>query len=286
MPTKIEKDQVTGTETTGHDWDGIKELNTPLPRWWLWLFYATVIWSIGYFIAYPAIPFLNSHTEGVLGYDSREEIAEVMAEVADSRGPLLDRIEAATLEEIRSDSELLSFSLAASGSVFGENCAPCHGQGGAGASGYPALVDDDWIWGGNLEEILFTLRHGIRATDPETRFSEMPAFAGLFARGESQALSGYVLSLSGLPGDGDLDLGAQLYADNCAVCHAEDGQGDQALGAPNLADAIWFYGSTQAEIIEQINAPRHGVMPAWGERLDENTLKMLTVYVHSLGGGE
>ncbi len=283
-------DQISGIETTGHEWDGIKELNNPLPRWWLWTFYVTVIWSLGYVIAYPAIPLISSATSGVLGYSSRAEVADEITKAKVAQSGLLGRIETSSLDEIRKSPELLQFARAGGKSAFSVNCVQCHGSGAAGSPGYPNLNDDDWIWGGKLEDIYITLKHGIRFQwDDDTRVSDMPAFGTdeLLEKDQINDTAAYVRKLAGLEHDAAAaERGLPVYAENCAACHKETGEGDREQGAPNLKDAIWHYGSSQEEIVTQISKPRHGVMPGWVNRLDDNTLKQLTVYVHSLGGGE
>ncbi len=285
-----EIDQISGIETTGHEWDGIKELNNPLPRWWLWTFYATVIWAVGYCIAYPAIPLITSATSGFLGYSSRAEVAKEITEAKAAQAGMLEKISASSLEDIRKDPELLAFAVRGGLSAYKVNCVQCHGSGAAGGGGYPNLNDDDWLWGGSLEDIHTTLKHGIRFQwDEDTRTSEMPAFGRdeLLDTAQINDVSDYVLKLANLEHDqAGAERGAQIYQENCAVCHGEKGEGDREQGAPNLNDAIWFYGNTKPEIARQIHTPRHGVMPGWQNRLDEATIKQLTVYVHSLGGGE
>ena len=283
MPTKIEKDSITGTETTGHEWDGIKELNTPLPKWWLYVFYATIIWSAIYYVLYPTIPGIR----GLMGFSQREEIVERIAEARARQGENRERIAAASLEEIRADADLLNFALTGGRAAFADNCAPCHAAGGAGRSGYPILADDDWIWGGSLEDIYLTLLHGIRAGNDETRFGEMPAFGvdELLEKDQIDQVADYVLALS-QGAAGDDTPGAEVYAENCAACHGEAGEGGRDFGAPKLANQIWLYGGEKEQVVQQIVQPRLGVMPGWTDRLDETTIKMLTVYVHALGGGE
>jgi cytochrome c oxidase cbb3-type subunit 3 len=284
MPTKIEKDSVTGTETTGHEWDGIKELNTPLPRWWLYVLYATIVWAAVYYVLYPTIP----GVPGLMGYSQREEVVERMAQARARQAGSLDRIAAAPLEEIKADPDLLNFALTGGRAAFADNCAPCHAAGGAGRPGYPTLADDAWLWGGTLEDIETTLHHGVRADDDEeTRFGDMPAFGAdeLLEPDQIEAVAAYVLSLS-TPSADAAGPGLEVYAENCASCHGGAGEGGREFGAPNLADQIWLYGGEKAEIVAQINRPRHGVMPAWAGRLEDTTIKMLTVYVHALGGGE
>ncbi|MCB1461470.1 MAG: cytochrome-c oxidase, cbb3-type subunit III [Nitratireductor sp.] len=285
-----EIDHISGTETTGHEWDGIKELNTPLPRWWLWTFYICVIWAIGYSIAYPAWPLISSNTKGLLGYSSRAEVAAELASAEAAKGDVLAKIASTDVADIAADPELSRFAIAAGRSTFKVYCSQCHGSGAQGAQGYPNLNDDDWLWGGTVEEIFATINHGARfAADDDTRVSEMPAFGRdeLLERPQIEQVANYVLSLSGKDHDAAMAAdGATVFADNCASCHGEEGKGDITLGAPNLADAIWLYGDTRDAIVAQVVAPRHGVMPAWGPRLGETTVKELAVFVHSLGGGE
>lgn len=284
-----ERDDVTGVETTGHEWDGIKELNNPLPRWWLWTFYACCIWSFVYWIFMPTWPLISDHTRGVLGYSSRANLTAQMAEAQERQGVFREQIAVAELGEIRDDADLLAFAQAGGRSAFAVNCSQCHGQGAAGSVGYPNLNDDDWIWGGSLEAIHDSILYGIRSDHEDTRVSDMPAFGRdeLLSREEIRDTAAYVLSLSGAASDAQAAArGEELYLDNCAACHQEDGTGNQDLGAPNLADSLWLYGGDEASVITSINTGRGGVMPPWIDRLDAVTIKQLAVYVHSLGGGE
>lgn len=286
-----EIDHVTGTATTGHEWDGIRELNTPLPRWWLNIFYVTIIWSIGYWIAYPAWPLISSTTKGVLGYATRLAVEEDLTIQKAARAGQSAELAGATLDQIKADQALLRIALAQGKSAFGDNCVGCHGVGGAGSKGFPNLNDDDWLWGGTLAAIQTTLQHGIRAAgDNETRLSLMPAFGreGILKRNEINAVANHVRILAGQPAEpkADLATGSRIFEQNCAVCHGPEGKGNQELGAPNLTDAITLYGNDLASLTETITNSRNGVMPAWGERLDATTIKALTVYVHSLGGGQ
>ncbi|MFD2264991.1 cytochrome-c oxidase, cbb3-type subunit III [Lacibacterium aquatile] len=287
MPTKIEKDLVTGTDTTGHEWDGIKELNTPLPRWWLYSLYATVIWGLVWSVLYPTWPGITGYFSGFIGGTQREEIAVVMANVAAERAPMVKKIAETSIADIRKDPDLAAFAMTGGKQIFGDNCAPCHGPGGGGrVGGFPSLADDDWLWGGSDEAILATIRHGIRNGSAEARDSVMPRFGidGMLQDKEIAAIADQVLALG--KGNAGTAVGAKLYADNCAACHGDSGHGNAELGAPNLVDAVWLYGGSRAQIIQQISAPRLGVMPAWGTRLDPAAVKMLTFYVHSLGGGK
>jgi len=281
-------DEISGTETTGHEWDGIRELNTPMPRWWLWTFYATVIWGLGYTIAYPAWPLINSATTGILGYSSRANVATEMAAAEAAQEQYLNQIAAMPVGEIAANPALLQFATAGGAAAYRVNCVQCHGSGAQGSPGYPNLNDDAWIWGGDIDSIYHTIAHGVRFdTDADTRFSEMPAFGDLLDSSEIRETAAYVYSLSGEPADPSMvAAGAEIYADNCAVCHGDNGMGDVEFGAPNLTDAIWLYGDTEADIAQQIANPTHGVMPAWQARLGEPTIKKLAVFVHSLGGGQ
>ncbi len=283
-------DAVTGTATTGHEWDGIRELNTPLPRWWLWLFYITIVWGIGYMIAYPAWPLVSSFTGGVLGWHSRTAIVSDLNELKTMRAPMTTKLEATKLADIKSDQALADFTYAQGRSSFRENCGPCHGAGGGGAKGYPNLNDNDWLWGGSLDQIQQTIEFGVRSGHTKSHESQMPAFGkdGILKANEIVTVANYVRSLANLstrPG-ANLEAGKKLYADNCAVCHGPDGKGNRELGAPNLTDGIWLFGSDEATLIDVIANARGGVMPAWAGRLDPMTIKALTFYVHNLGGGE
>ena len=285
-----EIDTLTGTATTGHEWDGLRELNTPLPRWWLWLFYITIVWAVGYWIVYPAWPLLTNSTQGVFGWHTRSAVVSDLDELKRQRGAMMVKLTDASLAEIVADPKLLDFARAQGRVAFADNCAPCHGAGGGGAKGYPNLNDDEWLWGGKLSDIEQTIRHGARAGDDKGHQGNMPAFGrdNILKTNEISAAAEFVRSLSGLatePG-ADLALGKKVFADNCAACHGAEGKGNRELGAPNLTDKIWFYGSDKATIVQGIQNGRGGVMPAWGGRLSEPTIKALTVYVHTFGGGE
>lgn len=292
MADNQEKDQISGVETTGHEWDGLKELNNPAPRWWLWVFFITVIWAIGYWVVYPAWPTLYGEnerggTKGKWEWTQYKKLQDEQIEITARRGEFADKIAVHSLEEIQGNPELYAFAVAGGKTMFKENCAACHGTGAQGGKGYPNLNDDDWIWGGDLNAIYTTIKHGIRASDDaETRSNMMPAFGkdGALDKAQIADVAAYVLSLSGK--GKATEAGATIYAENCAVCHGEDGKGLREMGAPNLADAIWLYGEDTNSITAQIHNPKHGMMPAWGGRLSDDTIKQLAIYVHSLGGGE
>ncbi len=281
-------DEISGVETTGHEWDGIRELNNPLPRWWLWTFYACIVWALGYTVLYPAWPMLTQATPGILGYSSRAEYAAESAGVKLAQGGILEKISKSSLQEIVADPQMNQFAIAGGASAFKVNCTNCHGSGAEGSIGYPNLNDDDWLWGGDLDTIQQTIAHGIRdAVDPDTRIADMPAFGEMLQPDEIRQVAAYVVSLTGTPRDAAMvEPGKQIFLDNCSSCHGEDAKGNRELGAPNLADAIWLKVNGEAEIAEQVRAPKHGVMPAWQARLSSDTVKQLTVYIHSLGGGE
>ena len=284
-----ERDAHSGVETTGHEWDGIKELNTPLPRWWLWTFYTTVLWAIGYWIAMPAWPLVSGYTAGVLGFSQRANVAADIAAAEAAQAGLRRKIAAADLAGIRAEQELFAFAVAGGRSAFAVNCSQCHGSGGAGGTGYPNLNDDDWLWGGTPESILQTVRYGIRSTHDETRLNDMPAFLrdDLLTPAQAGDVVEYVLSLSGRDHDAAAAArGKPVFAEQCVACHKQDGSGNQELGAPNLVDGIWLYGGERPDILATVANSRRGVMPAWDGRLDPVTLKQLAIYVHSLGGGE
>ena len=280
-------DEPTGTEFVGHEWDGIEELDTPMPRWWVWTFYLTIIFALGYVIAYPAWPMFEKATEGVLGWSSRGQLAEEIDAADQARVSVREALARIPIERLPDDSALMQQAVAGGAAAFRVNCVQCHGSGAAGSQelGYPNLNDDAWLWGGDLKAIEYTLVHGIRqAGDDQTRASQMPPFEGAFDSNQMDALVSHVLSLSGK--GQSTPLGAQTFSDNCAACHGSNGEGNRELGAPRLNDAIWLRGSSREAITRQILNPRMGMMPKWEGRLDPVTIKMLAAYVHSLGGGE
>ena len=283
-----EIDKLTGTPTTGHEWDGLHELNTPLPRWWLWLFYATIIWAIGYWVVYPAWPLLTNSTQGLFGWHSRAAVVTDIEQLKAQRGPMMDKLANASVAEIVGDPTLVDFARAQGRVAFADNCAPCHGLGGGGAKGYPNLNDDDWLWGGKLVDIEQTIRFGVRSTSDKTRQGNMPPFRDVLKANEISAVADFVRSLSALPTDkgADLELGKKIFADNCAACHGPEGKGNHEFGAPNLTDKIWLYASDKETIMQGIRDGRGGVMPTWNDRLSDPVIKALTVYVWTFGGGE
>lgn len=275
-------------ETTGHVWDGIEEFNNPLPRWWLYTLYLCIIWAIGYTVVYPAWPLLTGHTQGIIGSHERKDVADEIKRFADANAPVQAKLVAADLNAIAADPELANYTKNAGAAIFRNNCAQCHGAGAAGAKGYPNLLDNDWLWGGKIEDIHTTVTHGIRnTTDPDARFSQMPAFGEILKPEEIGALVQHVLAISGQDHDAaQADAGAKLFVDNCASCHGEQGKGNREFGAPNLTDAIWLYGSDQAAVTETVAKAHFGVMPNWNTRMSEADIRAVASYVHQLGGGE
>ncbi len=276
--------------TTGHSWDGIEELNNPLPRWWLWTFYACIVWAILYTIAYPAWPGLTKATPGLLGHSTRADVAAEIQRFEDANAPIEAKLVAADLNAISADPELANFTQNAGGAIFRTWCAQCHGSGAAGAEGYPNLLDNDWLWGGSMEDIHLTVTHGIRnIEDDDARYSEMPKFGAdeLLDAAQIDAVVQHVMAISGQEHDAALAAeGATVFIDNCSSCHMEDGTGDRAQGAPNLTDAIWLYGGDVASLTETVHNARFGVMPNWSARLSEAEIRAVASYVHGLGGGE
>lgn len=283
-------DDVTGVETTGHVWDGdIRELNKPLPRWWLHTFYACILWAFVYWLVYPAWPTLSGYTKGYLGYSQRNEVSKEVAAGKAAQTKFRDAIAATALSDIKKTPELLGYARAGGAAIFGDNCAACHGRGAQGAVGYPNLNDDDWLWGGDLESIHTTIAYGIRSGNAKAHDMAMPRFGidGILQPAQISDVANYVRSLSKLEVDAAAaGRGAAIFAEQCATCHGPDGKGNQEFGAPNLTDPIWLYGDSQAAVAQTIRTGRGGIMPAWTGRLDPVSIKMLALYVHSLGGGK
>ncbi len=297
---KPEIDDVTGTATTGHEWDGIKELNTPLPRWWLNIFYATVAGSAVYWLLFPAWPLVTSHTPGLLGHSDRKAVVEEVGALKAMRAPMFEKLAATPLQQVSADPELAQFAAAAGEAAFGDNCAPCHGRGAQGSKGFPNLNDDDWIWGGTADEIRQTIAYGVRNGDERARMGGvMMAYGrdGVLTAAQISDVSEYVLKLSSQAHDeAKAGRGEAVFKEQCVACHNPDGganvddvairgKGNKDFGAPNLTDAVWLYGGDRASIVETIANGRQGQMPVWAGRLDDATISALAVYVHGLGGG-
>lgn len=293
MSDHTERDDVSGRETTGHEWDGIKELDTPLPRWWLYIFYATIVAAVIYWVLMPAWPIGNGFTPGVLHFSDRRNVAVDVATLQHARAPMYERLAHATTTDLERDPQLQQFARAAGESAFGDHCRTCHGAGGGGQPGYPNLTDDVWLWGGSIADIEHTIRVGIRADNPNTRNSMMPAFGrlGMLTANQMSDATEYVISLGPAaqrlhPNLAAAQRGASIYAQQCAACHGATGAGDRSIGAPSLRDDVWLYGGSRAEIYKQIDLGRGGVMPTWEHTIDPGTIRALAFYVHDLGGGE
>ncbi|MBK1636104.1 cytochrome-c oxidase, cbb3-type subunit III [Rhodovulum adriaticum] len=279
--------------TTGHSWDGIQELDNPMPRWWLWTFYACIAFAVVYAILYPSVPLIKGATPGLLGYSTRAEVAKDIQRFEEANADLVAKLVSVELdrEVIREDPALDNFARNWGESVFNAYCVQCHGREGGGvqANGYPTLSDDDWLWGGALEEIYYTATHGIRnEDDPDARWSQMPAFGDDYLPEEEiTAVVQYVRKISGQEHDAALaSAGEEVFLYNCAACHMEDGTGDRYQGAPNLTDAIWLYGGDVETLTETVTYARFGIMPSHQERLTDAERRAVAVYVHQLGGGE
>ena len=285
-----EIDAPTGVETTGHEWDGVKELNNPLPRWWVLTFWICVIWAVAYWVFMPSWPGVSGYLKGTRHHSERANVEAALAAVNATRDVQMKRLlGAGSIDAIESDPDLLQYAMTAGQSLFGDNCATCHGAGGQGNAGYPSLIDDDWIWGGKLSDIQTTIHYGIRSTHPNTRFNQMLAFGegGILPPDQIGDIVDYVMRISGREANGAAAArGGAVFAQQCASCHGPDGAGIQALGAPKLTDGIWLYGGERLDIQQSLYLGRNGVMPAWTGRLSEEQITALAVYVHSLGGGE
>ncbi|MCF6302321.1 MAG: cytochrome-c oxidase, cbb3-type subunit III, partial [Devosiaceae bacterium] len=228
-------------------------------------------------------------TPGILGYSSRASVDNDIVRAKEGQVEFFERISATELGEIIKDEELARFARAGGSAAFKLNCSQCHGSGAQGSLGYPNLNDDEWLWGGTVEEIFTTINHGVRyEADFDTRFSEMSAFGAddILTNEEIHSVAQYTAFLGGFEGGEKTTQGEELFLDNCSGCHAETGAGDIYLGAPALNNAIFQYAGSLETITAQIDTPQHGVMPAWSEKLDNVTVKQLAVYVHSLGGGQ
>lgn len=286
MSTDKKIDEISGTETTGHEWDGIEELNTPMPRWWLGIMFATIVWSIGYVILMPAIPLLHGYSKGTLGFSDRARVSEAVSKMHADRSVQSQQLVGADLETIQADPDLMRFAMAQGKSLFGDNCETCHGARGRGFIGYPNLNDDIWLWGGSYADIRQTITYGIRADHDETRLSSMVAYGRdeFLSSGEIDDLVQFVLGLSDPTTQNT--RGAALFTQNCVSCHGAEGRGTRENGAPDLTDADWLYGGDPASIRATLFNGREGMMPNWNERLGADQIAALSIYVHSLGGGE
>lgn len=274
-------------KTTGHEWDGISEYNVPAPRWWLIVWLVTIVWSIIFWFFYPTWPTVSGNSKGSLGWTQYTQLKESQEEIDKIRDKYFKEISTKSFKEIMADEELMEFALNGGRAAFKENCAACHGSGAQGFKGYPNLNDDDWLWGGTIDDIYTTLLYGIRASHEKTRFNQMPSFGmdKILTKKEIDDVAEYVLSLSDKAAKTN-KIGQKIFSENCVACHGADGKGNQALGAPNLTDKIWLYGSEMDDLRYTIYYSRAGLMPHWKDRLSDPVIKQLSIYVHSLGGGK
>ena len=285
----VKRDEVTGTATTGHEWDGITELDTDPPRWMSWCLRVAFLWALAYWIAMPAWPGLTDFTHGILDFQQRRVVADQLAAAKETQAPWVARMASMSVDNIASDAELRNLALKGGKAAFGDNCVACHGTDAQGRRGFPNLVDTSWLWGGSLADIEQTITVGINSTHDESRLSEMLAFGRdqILDRAQIEKVANYVLSLSGADHDWKAAImGAEIFAENCTGCHGEFGLGINEVGAPNLADDFWIYGGDSATVRKTIHGGRKGVMPNWNGRLDSVTIKQLAIFVHALGGGQ
>ena len=278
-------------QTTGHDWDGVQEYNVPTPRWWLIVWIICIIWAFIYWIFYPAWPTKSGNSKGILNWSKQSELANAQKEIQAKKNVYLQRFEKSSFAEIKQDPNLLEFALNGGRAAFKENCAPCHGTGAGGGKGFPNLNDDNWIWGGKIDDIYTTIKYGVRSPHKNTRVAQMPAFgySKLLDKKDIDAVADYVAALPNKTIDLEIlakTKGADIFKNNCASCHGFDAKGNQTIGATNLTIKSKLYGSSREEIIYTINYARLGAMPYFIGRLDDNTIRELTIYIHSLGGGQ
>lgn len=278
------KDELTPTKTTGHEWDGITEYDNPDPFWLRLLFYATLFFSLGYWLFYPSFP--AQREDGILSWSEYIQLNESLEEIKKIRAPYLLEFNKADFEQIVKDPLLLKFANAGGKSAFANNCAVCHGAGGNGNKGYPNLTAGAWLWGGKLDQIYQTIKYGIRSGHLDARDSQMAAFGkdGILTQEQVTILANFVHGL--FKGENFSEEANKLYQTNCASCHGDKGQGIYEFGAPALNDAVWLYGGDIATIYDVIYNGRQGVMPYWQQKLDDSTIRQLAIYVHQLGGGQ
>ncbi|MFZ2620188.1 MAG: cytochrome-c oxidase, cbb3-type subunit III [Alphaproteobacteria bacterium] len=274
--------------TTGHSWDGIEEYNNPLPLWWLWVWAVCILFSIGYVIYFP---FLPGGTAGASGWTSLKRLDAEIAAGKQGKESLDATLEATDLHNIQPNPELLTYATAAGKALFANNCSQCHGAGGSGVKGYPNLLDDEWLFGGSLDDIATTITHGVRnSTDPEARQpAPMPAFGRdeVLTATEIQDVANYLSVLAyGYAANESTTRGQEVFANNCTSCHGEQGEGMRDMGAPPLNNGIWQHAPTMADRLDVLHNGRASIMPAWGQILSPLDVKKLAIYVYSLGGGE
>ena len=287
--TVNERDPVTGRETTGHEWNGIKELDTPIPRGVLMFLIVTHIWAIGWWFLAPTWPLGTTYTKGLLGFDQRTTVETRVIEGQQQRAGWTARLDSEPYESILADEALMQTVRNTGRQLFGDNCAACHGRDGRGNANYPDLTDGDWLWGGSPEQIETTMRVGINTAHPDSRIGQMPAFGrdAMLDRTEVRNVAAYVYSLTNPDYSTPANLervtaGREVFATTCASCHGENAEGNQELGAPNLTDNYWIYGGSMDTIIASVHGGRQGHMPTWDERLTNAEIRTLALYVHDL----
>lgn len=282
------RDPATGTITTGHEWNGIEELDTPIPRVVLFFLAVTTLFSIGYWLLMPAWPLGVTYTKGLLGIDQRQIVAEQVRDAATERASWTAKLDNASFAEIAADPQLMRHVRDTGRTLFEDNCAVCHGVQGKGGPGFPNLAAGSWLWGGSPEAIAETIRVGINGTAKDTRTGQMMAFGrdGILQREQVLAVASYVRSLSGQKLDAAeqarVSAGKEVFAANCVACHGENAKGQHDLGAPDLTDANWIYGGDLQSVVNSIHGGRQGHMPSWEGRLSPTDIKLLALYVGTL----
>ncbi|SEL04575.1 cytochrome-c oxidase, cbb3-type subunit III [Roseovarius nanhaiticus] len=275
-----EVDPVTGYDTTGHDWNGIRELNTPFPKIAIWALALSFVYSVIAWILLPAWPLGQDYTRGLLGLDQGDMAVERYRAISAERADWLARFEGGDFAALKSDDTLMLPAMAAANRLYQDNCAACHGAEGGGGPGFPVLNDGHWLWGGDPATIAEILHVGINGAGADARFAQMPSFDWM-ERGELGALADYVAALPGEGADPD-STGAELFADNCSSCHGENGEGGLMIGAPSLTDEAVIYGQGRASVLNTLRSGRQGVMPAWSDRLSDAEINLLALYVSTL----
>lgn len=279
-----EVDPVTGYDTTGHEWGGIKELNTPFPKIALVALALAFAYSVVAWILLPTWPLGRDYTRGILGLDQGDIAVERLRDLTDLRADWLARFRDPDFAALAGDNALMAAAMPAADRLFQDNCAACHGRSGAGGPDYPNLGDSHWLWGGAPEHIAETLHVGINTDHPDTRWAQMPAFDWM-ERADRLALSEYVAALPSGTADHD-SAGALLFEENCVACHGERGIGGLLNGAPSLADRAVIYGQDRDSVAKTLARGRQGVMPSWSDRLSEAEINLLALHVARLSQGD
>lgn len=285
MSGGAERDPVTGHMTTGHEWNGIKELNTPVPKMVWFFLISTFLFSVVWWVLMPAWPLGSTYTKGILGVDQRRVVADDLKRAAEQAPAWVAKVADTDYAALQADPALMEQVRRHGAVLFGDNCAACHGVGGSGGPGFPALAAGSWLWGGSPEALAETIRVGINSDHPDTRVSQMPAFGRdqMLTRPDIIAVLAHVRSLSGAgPASA---AGQELFIANCAACHGEEGRGMMEMGAPNLTDATWIYGGDEQTVFTTIFNGRQGHMPRWDQRLGDLDRKVLALYVADLATG-